>query len=575
MRNPDKTSLQTNSAIPPALPIEDRRVSDGKPLNPCRNDETLAVMFKRVATAIADTESNDAEAVEVRSLAESFERMLSAMDFLPNSPTLMNAGTATGVLSGCFVLPITGEADQVDDTMSLMAKLQRAGAGTGYSFSLITGQPGGPNAVEQLIQLMQRIDEATSRNVAFSPRRGANMGILRVDHPAIDAFIASKRDGRSFANFNLSVGITDRFMECVKQDRRFTLRDPQTHRPIVRVWAKDLLKSIAEAAWASGDPGVVFLDAIERANPVPKLGPINATNPCGEAPLLPFESCTLGSINLSNMLRSDSSGALEIDWHHLEMTTRLAVRFLDNVIDASRWPDERVAAATQQTRKIGLGVMGLADLFVRMRIAYDSPQAEHLAAQVMAYISHAAHSASEELAEQRGVFPAWDQSVYADHRVLMRNAVCTSIAPTGTISRIAGVSAGIEPFFDLTQSAFGAGSSGRRACGALQRFAHDNEHDLDALLEHYHQTGTLIGAPGVRDYEAHLFKTGPQIHAHHHLAVQAAFQQHTDQAVAKTVNLPEQATVEEVQELFTHGWEMELKGATVFRWGCRPQQPLG
>ncbi len=575
MRNQGEFQLQPATRKPSSVSIDDRMARDWMGPDRSRNAETLHEAFHRVAVAIANAESYHAEAVEVRCLAESFERMLSAMDFLPNSPTLLNAGTTVGVLSGCFVLPVTGEPDRDDDTLRLMTQLQQAGAGTGFSFLSLGDWPGGPSATEQLNQLLLRIDEATRHNTSLSPRRGANMGVLRVDHPSIHAFIASKRDGRSLPHFNLSVGLTDRFMDCAKHGKRFALRDPKTHRPTTRIWANDLLTAIAEAAWASGDPGAVFLDAVERANPVPGLGPIHATNPCGEAPLLPFESCTLGSINLSNMLRDESSGGSGIDWRRLARTTRLAVRFLDNVIDATRWPDERVAKATRRTRKIGLGVMGFADMLVRMRIAYDSPMAEQIAAQVMAFINHTAHNASEELADQRGAFPAWDQSVFARTGVHLRNATCTSIAPTGTLSRIASVNPGIEPFFNFSQPSATSCQPIGRDCRALRHFADETGHDLGALLEHARQTGTLADAPGLRDSEARLFRTATQISAQQHLRIQAAFQQNTDQSVSKTVNLPERTTAEEVKRVITDAWELGLKGVTVFRWGCRSHQPFG
>ena len=363
-------------------------------------------MFHRVATAIAQAESDRLDSVGLRHLSDSYLLMLSSLDFLPNSPTLINAGTPIGVLSGCFVLPLTGEPGQVDDSLSLMQDLQQAGAGTGFSFSDLEAGPHGRCNAAFLDQLLHRIDRSTDENAPSSPRRGANMGLLRVDHPAISSFIASKRERQSLTNFNLSVGVNDLFMECVLQRRRFALRDPKTRRPVARVWAADLLHEIAQAAWASGDPGVIFLDAIERANPVPAIGPLNATNPCGEVPLLPYESCNLGSINLANMLRDEPVGGVGIDWRRIARTTRLAVRFLDDVIDATRWPDDRIAEATRRTRKIGLGVMGFADMLVRLRIAYDSSRAEQVAAQVMAFISHCAHSASSELADQRGNFPA-------------------------------------------------------------------------------------------------------------------------------------------------------------------------
>ncbi len=500
---------------------------------------------------------------------------MSALEFLPNSPTLMNAGTGTGQLSACFVVPVPDDLGGIFDSLGLMARIQQSGGGTGFSFSSLRPRgdlvrsTGGPSS--GALSFMRIFDCTTDNIRQGGRRRGANMGVLRVDHPDIEEFIDSKRDDKSFRNFNISVGVTDAFMEAARGLKSFALLHPKTGEPVHEVDAPSIMARIADAAWRSGDPGLLFLDAIERANPTPALGRIEATNPCGEVPLLPYEACNLGSINLTKVVRDAA-----IDWDRLGRLARLAVRFLDDAIDVSNWPDERIASVVRGNRKIGLGVMGFAEFLILLGIPYDSPIASETADRLMAFIAREARAASQELAIERGVFPNWRHSIHAANGVRMRNATLTSIAPTGSIGIIAGTSAGIEPLFALAY----------RRCHVLEeqtlieispllrRYAKENGFDSPELLEHLRTQGTLEGYPDVPRRIACLFRTAHAIAPSDHLRIQAAFQRHVDNAVSKTINLPNSATVAEIVDIYRQAWELGLKGITVYRDGCRGEQIL-
>src|SRR5579884_2322307 len=414
--------------------------------------ETPAQLFERVARAIAGAELLHGTAADARFWEERFHRMMASLDFLPNSPTLMNAGTSLGQLSACFVLPVEDTMESIFGTLRDAALIQRTGGGTGFSFSRLRpagdviastgGKSSGP------VSFMRIYDCATENIKLGGRRRGANMGVLRVDHPDIEEFVQAKRDGVSFRNFNISVGATDEFMSAVESGGNLGLRHPAHGRVVRSVPARQLFDEICEAAWATGDPGLIFLDTIARANPVPGAGQIEATNPCGELPLLPYESCNLGSINLVHFVRLDK-GRAEVDYERLRTQVHDAVRFLDDVISANRFPLQQIAAATLANRKIGLGVMGFAELCILLDISYASAAAVQLAGSLMEFIAREARLASAQLAGQRGVFPNWSASIYAPGGLRLRNATQTSIAPTGTISIIAGTSSGIEPLFAL------------------------------------------------------------------------------------------------------------------------------
>ncbi|GIW92049.1 MAG: ribonucleotide-diphosphate reductase subunit alpha [Pirellulaceae bacterium] len=538
--------------------------------------ETPEGLFRRVARAVASAEAQWAE--NTRKWEERFYELLSSLEFLPNSPCLMNAGTPLSLLSACFVLPVEDSLEAILDAVRLMVLIQRAGGGVGFSFSRLRpagawvrstgGTASGP------VSFMRIFDCATENVRQGGKRRGANMGILSIEHPDIEQFIDAKRDGVSFRNFNLSVAVSDAFMEAVENDRVWHLRDPRTGQVVRQVGAQQLWHRLVEAAWQTGDPGLVFLDAVNRANPTPAVGRIEATNPCGEVPLLPYESCNLGSINLTKFVRPSEQG-FQIDWQRLEATARLALRFLDDMIDVSRWPDPALAGAARANRKVGLGVMGFAELLLLLEVPYDSREAVALAEQVMATIQQAAGDESCRLAERRGVFPHWPQSVYSRKGERRRNATCTSIAPTGTIGIIAGTSAGIEPLFGLAYQ--------RRALDGqilvevnpvFQRHAQARGYYNEALERQLLEQGTLQTVTSVPERDRRLFKTALEIPVESHLQIQAAFQRYTDNAVSKTINLPESAGVDEVERAYRRAWQLGLKGVTVYRYGSKAAQVL-
>ncbi|QDU51659.1 adenosylcobalamin-dependent ribonucleoside-diphosphate reductase [Gimesia panareensis] len=541
--------------------------------------ETPDQLFRRVARAIAAAEQKYADASSVEHYTEQFYQLLSNLEFLPNSPTLMNAGTGLGQLSACFVLPVEDSMADIFDSLKLMALIQQAGGGTGFSFSrlrpkgdLVTttgGQASGP------VSFMHIFDCATEHIRQGGKRRGANMGVLRIDHPDIRDFINVKRDGVSFENFNLSVSVSDAWMQAAQQDQTCPLIHPLTGQAIEQVSARELLHSIAEAAWQTGDPGMIFSDAINRANPTPRSGPMEATNPCGEVPLLPYEACNLGSINVSRMVRQTSDG-YSIDWEKLARTTQLSLRFLDNVIDVSRWPDPRIARTVESNRKVGLGIMGFAELLILLEIPYGSAESIRLAEELMAFIAQEARTASEQLAEQRGPFPNWGDSIEANSGQPLRNATRTSIAPTGTIGIIAGTSAGIEPLFALAyrrEHVLGEQTL-VEINPLLQRNTQRYGLEPETLQTHLAQHGTLESLPEVPEYVRSLFRTALEIPPEEHLQIQSAFQRHVENAVSKTVNLPESATVETISQIYHRAWELGLKGVTVYRYGSKAQQVL-
>ena len=405
-----------------------------------------------MATAVADGERLLGNAGEAEYWREAFLRLMSTLDFLPNSPTLMNAGTALGQLSACFVLPVEDTMAGIFEAIKQMALIQQTGGGTGFSFSRlrprgdIVASTGGDAAGP--VSFMKGFDCATKHITQGGKRRGADMGVLRVDHPDILEFVEAKLDGTSLQNFNISVGMTDAFMAAIQQDRSYDLIHPRTGRPVGRLRAAEVFERIANAAWHTGDPGLLFLETINRASPTPHVGAIEATNPCGEVPLLPFESCNLGSLNLAHMVRCDGPRD-DVDWERLRATARVAVRFLDDVIEVNRYPLPQVQRATLANRKIGLGVMGFAELLIRLGVSYDSDEAVQLAGQVMKVVTEEAYRASCQLAQERGVFPNWKGSTYESQGVQIRNATRTAVAPTGTISIIANTSSSIEPLFAL------------------------------------------------------------------------------------------------------------------------------
>ena len=551
---------------PNAIQVLERRYllrdDGGRPL------ETPAAMFRRVATGVAEAE---APADRAR-WAESFERRMAALEFLPNSPTLMNAGRPHGQLAACFVLPVGDDLEQIFDALKWAALIHQSGGGTGFSFSRLRpkgdlvrtthGVASGP------VSFIRVYDAATETIKQGGVRRGANMAVLRVDHPDILDFVDAKR-GPGLGNFNVSVAVTDAFMEAVEAGRSFPLLHPRSGAVVREVPARDLFRRIAEDAWASGEPGLLFLDRVNAANPTPDLGAIESVNPCGEQPLLPFEACTLGSVNLAGMERDG-----QVDRERLAAIVRDGVRFLDDVLDVNAWPLPQVAAISRRNRKIGLGVMGWADLLVRLGVAYDEPRALDLAGEVMSFVQREAHAESLRLAAERGPFPGWETSAPAARgEPPRRNATVTTIAPTGTLSVIAGCSSGIEPLFAVAYV--------RHALDGVELL---EEHPLlagrlpgpsgAAALASIRASGRARGVPGVPAEVARLFATAHDVSPESHVRMQAAFQRHVDNGVSKTINLPAGAPVEAVERAFLLAHELGLKGITVYRDGSREGQVL-
>jgi ribonucleoside-diphosphate reductase alpha chain len=540
--------------------------------------ETPEQMFSRVAGAVAEAETRFDAAADTQGRKREFFDLMSSLSFLPNSPTLMNAGTSLGQLSACFVLPVDDTMEDIFESLKQMALVQRSGGGTGFSFSRLRpqgdfvsttgGEASGP------VSFMRIFDAATENIRQGGKRRGANMGVLRADHPDVLRFIEAKRDGTSLQNFNISIAATDAFMLAVRDGGQYDLVHPGTQQPAGRLFARDVFDAIVDAAWHTGDPGLLFMDAINRANPTPEAGPIEATNPCGEVPLLPWEACNLGSINLATMLRSTDRGN-DVDWDRLARTVRSAVRFLDDVIEVNRYPAPQFERMARENRKIGLGVMGFADLLVELDVPYDSPGAVSTAERIMRFIADESLAASRALADERGTFDGWRGSVYEAQGVRVRNATRTAIAPTGTIGIIAGASPSIEPLFALAYHRNVL--DGQRLAEVnpmLLRHASAAGLDLQRLLASVSENGGLRGAPDVPDDLRRRFATALEVPWRQHLEVQAAFQRHVDNSVSKTINLPADAARDDVASAFTTAWELGLKGVTIFRYGSKGMQVL-
>jgi ribonucleoside-diphosphate reductase alpha chain len=538
--------------------------------------ETPDQLFHRVARHVAAAETAMGySAAEVAAAQAAFERMMSSLEFLPNSPTLMNAGRPLGQLAACFVVPVEDSTTGVFEAVRWAAEIQKTGGGTGFAFSRLRpagdlvastgGTASGP------VSLMQVFDVATEAIKQGGTRRGANMGILRVDHPDILEFIAIKLDPTRMRNFNLSVAVTDAFMAAVKAGTSYALVNPRTGEVAGQLDARRVLDAIANAAWACGDPGLVFIDRINDAHPTPELGAIEATNPCGEQPLLAFESCTLGSIDVGRFVATG-----ELDWVRLAAVIRDAVRFLDDVIDANRYPLPEIERATKATRKIGLGIMGWADALAALGIAYDSEPALALAERLAEFLERESLAASAALAERRGGFPAWRGSRWqrAGHPAL-RNSTTTTIAPTGTISIIAGCASGIEPLYALAyRRNVLDGAELTEINPHFRRIAAERGFASDALFAAVALHGGVRGRPDVPDDAQRVFPTAHEVDVATHVRMQAAFQRHVHAAVSKTINLRHDATAHDVKTAYQLAYELGCKGITVYRDGSRHGQVL-
>jgi len=557
--------------------------------------ETPEGLFRRVAKNIAAPDKTfGATEEEVRATEERFYEMMTDLLFMPNSPTLMNAGRPLGQLSACFVLPIDDSMESIFTTVKNTAIIHKSGGGTGFAFSRLrpknsvvastSGVASGP------VSFMKVINAATEAVKQGGTRRGANMAILRVDHPDIQGFITCKDDLSELTNFNISVAITDTFMKAVEEDGLYDLVDPRTEKPfvregeVVRLNAREVFNQIIEHAHATGEPGVMFIDHMNDGNPVQKVGLYESTNPCGEQPLLPYESCNLGSINLSRMLKAvvapENTKSLykyDIDWDLLDDTVENTVHFLDNVIEANRYPLPEIDANTKSNRKIGLGVMGWADMLIQLGIKYDSDEAFELADKIMARIKKVGHAASRELTRTRGHFPLWERSsFYADGRgVEMRNSTVTTIAPTGTISIIAGCSSGIEPIFAVSYVRNVMDKTKLIEVNPyFEKIAKERGFYSQELMERIAEAGSIVDFDEIPDDVKNIFRTSHDVSPKDHVRMQAVWQKHTDNAVSKTINLPHDATVQDVRDAYVLAYQLDCKGVTVYRDGCRAEQVL-
>jgi ribonucleoside-diphosphate reductase alpha chain len=538
--------------------------------------ETPTGLFRRVAHAVAAVETSFEEAADVGRLEQDFYQLMSNLEFVPNTPTLMNAGAPLGQLAACFVLPVEDSIIGIFETLKNMAIIHQSGGGTGFSFSRLRPQGDMVRSTKGVasgpVSFMKIYDAATGVMKQGGKRRGANMAILNADHPDILEFVEAKSDGLALSNFNISVGATDEFMEAALGGKKWPLINPRTGKEARSINAGALFDMIVNNAWRTGDPGLIFLDELNRHNPTPQLGQFEATNPCGELPLLPYESCNLGSINLSRMV----SGG-KIDWQKLERVVHLGVHFLDNVIEANLFPLPDIERITRQgNRKIGLGVMGFADALVMLGIAYNSEQALETAERIIKFISEKALAASAELASRRGAFPNFKGGIHdRPGSPAVRNATVLSIAPTGTISVIAGCSSGIEPLFALAfVRNVMEGTRLLEVNSVFEQVARQRGFYSKELMDNVAQKGSLGTIQGIPEDIRRIFVTDWDIEPEWHVRIQAVFQKYTDNSVSKTVNLPAEATPQDIRRVYTLAHQLKCKGITIYRYGSKKQQVL-
>ncbi len=570
--------------------------------------ETPEALFRRVARFVAQGDSRYGKSPQaVAQTEENFYELMASLSFLPNSPTLMNAGKPNAQLSACFVLPVEDSLEGIFETLKHTALIHQSGGGTGFSFSRLrpkgdrlaytSGVTSGP------ISFMEIYNAATEAVKQGGTRRGANMGILRIDHPDIEEFITVKNDLARLTNFNISVAVTDTFMQAVQSDGMFELVHPKTQQPVRSVSARALMEKIVMSAWQTGEPGLIFIDRINADNVTPVIAAMEATNPCGEVPLLPYEACNLGSINLNNMLRTTATGQWEMDWERFRQVIHQSVHFLDNVISQNTYPVEPIRRMVEGNRKIGLGLMGWADILIQLGISYNSEQAIALAQDVMAFINYHSKIKSMELAQERGAFPFFSQSEYVkgnwfsqkhDHRASaqlppnaweeldkaitakgLRNATTTCLAPTGTISIIAGASGGIEPLFALafTRNIM-ENTRLMEVNRALEQALQAEGLYSERLMKEICNTGGIQYRTDIPEPIRRLFVVASEIEPRWHVRMQAAFQKYSDNAVSKTINFAESAGPEQIKETYRLAYDLGLKGITVYRNNSRQLQPM-
>lgn len=534
--------------------------------------ESPMQLFKRVAHSIAIVEKKYGS--NTQQIEEEFFKILSNLEFLPNTPTLMNAGTKLGQLSACFVLPVEDSLEGIFEALKWTAIIHQSGGGTGFDFSKLRpkGEPVAKIGVAASgpIKFMTIFDKTTDVIKQGRMRRGANMGILRVDHPDIIEFITCKSQKNFLSNFNISVAVTDDFMDAVSKDKEFCLINPRNKKIVKKIKAKKIFDLLAEQAWKTGDPGLIFIDEINRKNPTPTIGMITATNPCSEQPLLPWESCNLGSINLSKVVSEK-----KIQWQKLRRLIQLGVRFLDDVIDANKYPNNKIAHMTTANRKIGLGVMGFADALIKLGIPYNSKKAVNVAAKIMKFVQDEGRKESIRLGNERGSFPNFKKSIWHTHKKYkhMRNATVTTIAPTGTISIIAGCSSGIEPLFGV--SFIRNVMDGTKLLEVNPIFVEMlNKKISNELLIKIAETGSIQKLSSIPRNIKEIFVTASDIDPYWHVKIQAEFQKYTDSGVSKTVNLPENSGPDQVRKAFLLAHKLGCKGITVYRYGSKPNQTL-
>lgn len=549
--------------------------------------ESPGQMFRRVARHIAQADRiynskaplHKSDHKTDPKTEKTFYEMMARLDFLPNSPTLMNAGRKDGQLAACFVIPVEDSLESIFEAVKITALIHQTGGGTGFSFSKLRpkddvvastgGVASGP------VSFMKVFNTGTEVIKQGGMRRGANMGVLRVDHPDIIEFIQAKEDPSELTNFNISVAVTDKFIKAVKEDKTYSLVNPRTGKIVKRLMAREILRKISEAAWNTGDPGVLFIDRINQHNPTRKTGEIEATNPCGEQPLHAYESCNLGSINLTKMLKKEKK-TFKIDYDKLYETVREGIHFLDNVIDMNYYPLPQIEAVTKANRRIGLGVMGFADMLLMSGIPYNSEEALKIAEEVMSFIQSVSRETSAGFAKDRGAFPNFDKSIYSDAGgPLLRNATSTTIAPTGTISIIAGCSSGIEPIYAV--------SFARNVLDGVRlveinpvfkRLSVKQGFFNDKLLTAISASESIQNIPSIPQDIRDLFVTAFDINPAWHIKMQSVFQRYSDNAVSKTINLPNTATVKDIEDAYLTAYNLGCKGVTVFRTGSRRKQVL-